>query len=210
MSERVDIAFGGHALQLLADRALLWPEESILAIADLHLGKGDTFRAHGIAIPSGGTAHDLARLDRLLQQTGANTLLVLGDFLHGAQLDSSWRALWDAFRQRWSDVNILIVVGNHDRALPRANLQRVTMQPAWLHRGIHFCHDVSEATPPSIGGHVHPVIRIPGEMRRLPVFWQRAEQIILPSFSAFTGGYPVKRAPSEALYACNGDQVTAL
>ena len=73
----------GEPVRLYAERALYWPARRRLVIADLHLGKGDTFRRHGIAVPSGGTADDLARLAGLLARTGARELWVLGDMLHG-------------------------------------------------------------------------------------------------------------------------------
>ena len=67
----LDIDVAGESLRLLPDRALLWPRARTLVIADLHLGKAQHFRRAGIALPRGGTGHDLARLDRLLADTGA-------------------------------------------------------------------------------------------------------------------------------------------
>ena len=53
MNDRVETDIADERVTLFADRALFWPRESALLIADLHLGKADTFRAAGIALPSG-------------------------------------------------------------------------------------------------------------------------------------------------------------
>ncbi len=46
---RIDLA--GTSLQLLPQKALFLPEESILVLGDLHLGKAMHFRKAGIIIP---------------------------------------------------------------------------------------------------------------------------------------------------------------
>src|SRR5690606_25988024 len=98
-ADAMELRVAGEVLQLLADRALYWPARGRLLVADLHLGKGDILRAAGIPVPSGGTGHDLARLDALLRATAARELWVLGDFLHGRRhprVEASWRALMAA------------------------------------------------------------------------------------------------------------------
>ncbi len=55
----------GEAVLLLAERAIHWPGGHTLFVADVHLGKAAAFRAGGVAIPRGATAHDLARLAAL-------------------------------------------------------------------------------------------------------------------------------------------------
>ena len=75
-------ALCGEQVELLAARALHWPRERTVFVADVHLGKAAAFRAGGVPLPRGSTAADLARLARVLQQTGARRLVVLGDFLH--------------------------------------------------------------------------------------------------------------------------------
>ena len=118
--EMMPVNLAGEAVELHADRALFWPARARLVIADLHLGKGDIFRRHGIAVPSGGTGGDLARLDALIARTGAAELWVLGDMLHGDPAGSRWRAAWSAFRAAHRDLAIRVIAGNHDRALHAA------------------------------------------------------------------------------------------
>ena len=51
-------------VSLLADPrgALYWPEQGLLAVADLHLEKGSSFAARGQLLPPYDTASTLARL----------------------------------------------------------------------------------------------------------------------------------------------------
>lgn len=208
-SLRIDIA--GEPMQLLADRALYWPRRQRLLIADLHLGKGDTFRAAGIPVPTGGTAHDLRRIDTLLRVTGARSLWILGDFLHArrhAAVDDAWRALRDAH----VEVAFGVVPGNHDRALD-AGIAGVDVVAQGRHDApFVFRHAPSEdadAGGHTICGHVHPVLRLPGAGRHA-VFWLQPLTTVLPAFSAFTGGHAVRREPGTRIVACNGSTLLQL
>ena len=62
----LDVRLAGEEVRLLPERALFWPRTATLIVADLHWGKGATFRAAGIPIPLGSTSDDLARLDAAL------------------------------------------------------------------------------------------------------------------------------------------------
>ena len=118
-------SLAGETVHLLGGRALYWPARDRLLLADLHLGKADLFRRAGIALPSGGTAHDLARVGELLALTGAHELWVLGDMLHGATDTRQWREGWDAWRAAHASLEIGVLTGNHDRALASAGLDSV-------------------------------------------------------------------------------------
>src|SRR5690606_41746936 len=89
----------GEPVHLLGARALYRPQARALLIADLHLGKGDAFRRAGLAIPGGGTAHDLQRLDALLALCPSDVLWILGDLLHGPPPRAHWLAAWHAWRE---------------------------------------------------------------------------------------------------------------
>lgn len=193
MPAALDLVLAGEPMRLLADRALYWPARRRLLIADLHLGKGDILRAAGIAVPSGGTDHDLARLDALLRGTGARELWVLGDFLHGrrhARVEARWRRLLAAHPGCVASV----VAGNHDRALV-ADAAGVVHLPEDVRDGpFRFRHHPLPALGGGEGGghvlcgHVHPVAALPGLPGRYPALALEPHQTILPAFSAFTGG----------------------
>ncbi|MEN1942838.1 ligase-associated DNA damage response endonuclease PdeM [Luteimonas sp. MJ293] len=188
----VDLLIAGEPMRLLADRALYWPARRRLLIADLHLGKGDILRAAGIAVPSGGTSHDLARLGVLLRATGASQLWVLGDFLHGPR-QPRVEAVWRAFLDAHPDCSCSVIAGNHDRALV-ADAAGVVHLPDDVADGpFRFRHMPVESPGREGGhvicGHVHPVVRLPGLPGRHPALALDPHQSILPAFSAFTGGW---------------------
>lgn len=211
MSDVLELVLAGEPVRLLADRALYWPARGRLCIADLHLGKGDTFRAAGIAVPSGGTAHDLQRLATLLATTGAAELWILGDFLH-ARRHRAVDAAWRAFRDAHGHVAIAVVPGNHDRAFDAEAAGVARVREGHVDLPFEFRHappDVSASDRHVLCGHVHPVLRLP-PLGRHPLFWLRPGITVLPAFSAFTGGHPVPRADSAGSVLCNGRQLLRL
>jgi DNA ligase-associated metallophosphoesterase len=194
---------GGEALVALADRALHWPARGRLLLADLHLGKGDVFRRAGIAVPRGGTALDLARLDALLDATDARELWVLGDIVHGPLPDAGWREDWRRWRERRAALRVALVAGNHDRRLADGDLGLELLPASVADGALVLRHEpgrVQDAVV--VCGHVHPVFAPPGLRRRFPGFWLREGQLVLPAFSAFTGGHRVDLAPGERGLLC--------
>ena len=69
---------------LIADPegALYWPEQGLLAVADLHLEKGSSFAARGVLLPPYDTAATLARLARLVAHYAPRCVIALGDSFH--------------------------------------------------------------------------------------------------------------------------------
>ncbi|MDP1859152.1 MAG: metallophosphoesterase [Gemmatimonadaceae bacterium] len=143
----IEMEVGGERLVLRGDRSLYWPREQVLVIADLHLGKTESLRSDGVALPDGAMAHDLARLALALEETGAQRLLILGDLVHdAAALSLGVRRAVAEWRSRIS-ASVHLVLGNHD--------QRVdTMPNEWRLQvagsslaipPFHFVHE-----------HVHP------------------------------------------------------
>ena len=214
----------GLTLQLLPERAVFVPAHKSLLLADLHLGKGDAFRRAGIAPPAGGTAHDLARLSALIERHLPEQVIVLGDLIHGPlPSDARWRMQWRDFLDRHSGPRFAAVLGNHDRALRGAGdfegmqllAEGTPLGPLRLH---HEPPDevagAAASTPQALVlcGHLHPVLRVrqPGLPPRLPAFWLHGQRLMLPAFSAFTGGYAVQPAPRDRLWLCAGETVLPL
>ena len=71
-------------ITLVADPAgaLHWPDEKLLAVADLHLEKGSAFAARGVLLPPYDTATTLARLARLVERYAPRVVIALGDSFH--------------------------------------------------------------------------------------------------------------------------------
>ena len=205
---RVEVELEGESVVLLAERALYWPRHRRLVIADLHLGKADVFRRAGIALPRGGTTHDLLRLERLVEATGADELFVLGDLLHGPVPPAAWRETFASWRERNARVRVAVVAGNHDRELAGAGLD-VEIVPAVADAPPFLLahHPRARAGRTTLCGHLHPVLTLPGIRRRWPCFWLRRGLVVLPAFSAFTGGLPVELGEGERAAVCAGGEI---
>lgn len=207
------VTVAGETLLALPDRALLWPRQRALIVADVHLGKGAAFRRAGVAVPSGATAGDLARLGMLIAAHAPLRLIVLGDLLHtGLTADEPTIAVFDAFRSLHPDLQITAIRGNHDRALERLP---AAWRIDWVNGSRHqapfvFAHE-PEPDPRGVvlAGHLHPVLKLRSrrDSARLPVYWFRhAERIVvLPSFGSFTGGWPVQPELTDTVIAVTPD-----
>ena len=77
------IEIGGARVALVPECAVWLTDSRSLLVADLHLGKAQSFRRAGIPVPAGTTAATLGRLDELIGRHQPAELIVLGDFLHG-------------------------------------------------------------------------------------------------------------------------------
>ena len=208
-SMTVEVGTAGDRFELMHERAVYWPAARTLLVADLHLGKSETFRASGVAMPAGVMEADLRRLAAALERTSARRLIVLGDLLHaGSGLTTpviegfaAWR---DAPERR--EIEISVTVGNHDRALAGvAGAWRLTWVGEELSEsGFVFRHGPEVRAGAYVwAGHVHPMVRLRGggDCVRLACFWLSGRVGLLPAFSAFTRGVSVKPGSDDRVYA---------
>ncbi|MCD6025940.1 MAG: box helicase [Solimicrobium sp.] len=217
------VIHGGERLHLLPERAIWWPAQQTLLVADMHIGKAATFRSLGQPVPQGTTSETLARLDTLLATWPVRQLICLGDFLHAraAHAPQTLAAL-QKWRTRHPKLVCLLVRGNHDAHAgePPPDLEIKTVDEAHSIGGLLLCHIPLTAknlikNQYSLAGHVHPAHVLRGKGRRadklrLPCFVFSEQQGILPAFGAFTGHHTVAAQGGEALYVCGGDQVWAV
>jgi DNA ligase-associated metallophosphoesterase len=207
----------GQPVELLPEKALWWPAERRLFVADLHLGKAATFRALGQPVPGGTTQENLARLDGLIERHRPRELIFLGDFLHAAQARTpSLLATVADWRERHAALDCTLVRGNHDHRAgdPPASLRIRWVDEPWLCGPFAACHHPQRhPTHFVLAGHLHPARRLFGPGRdslRMPCFVHEGEQLILPAFGEFTGGWEVEPAPGRRFYGVGGDRVWPL
>ena len=210
-------ALDGERVTLLAERALYWPRERTVFVADVHLGKAAAFRAGGVPLPRGSTAADLARLTRVLERTGASRIIVLGDFIHAKA--GRVPALAEAFA-RWriqhAAIDVMLVRGNHDARAgdPPAAWNVGCVDEPFALPPFLACHRITQpATGYALCGHVHPGVRVHGsgeQSARLPCFVLGARRAILPAFGRFTGLADVLPAPRERIVVIAGRELFAL
>jgi uncharacterized protein len=210
-------ALGGEDVELLAARALHWPRERTVFVADVHLGKAAAFRAGGVPLPRGGTAADLARLASILRTTSARRLVVLGDFLHAAAgrvtaLDTAFRA----WRVENAAVDVVLVRGNHDDRAgdPPASWGVAVVAEPHAMAPFLACHlPVAPRTGYALCGHVHPGVTLHGaaeQSERLPCFVLGRRRAILPAFGGFTGLAHATPLAGDRLVAIAGTRLFAL
>lgn len=210
---KTEVNLAGEDVVLLAQKALYWPREKMLVIADIHFGKAAAFRSFGIPVPSGTTTQNLDALDELVRANGAEHILFLGDFLHArAAHAASTQAALLAWRQRNPALTLTLVRGNHDKHAgdPAAILNIDMVDEPHTVGALSFCHHPDIDAPGYVlAGHVHPAFMLAtrSDALRLPCFVVGATRMILPSFGAFTGGHTVKREPGEAIYVTSGEAV---
>jgi uncharacterized protein len=211
------VQWAGQDLVLLAERALWWPEQGVLFIADLHLGKAATYRALGQPVPGGTTQENLARLDQLIYTHRPRQIVFLGDFLHAAQAHTPQvLASLHAWRAQHAHLALTLVRGNHDLRAgdPAPTLGIAVVNEPHLIGPFAACHHPqAHDTHFVLAGHVHPVCTLRGRGRdrlRLPCFVLQDQQATLPAFGEFTGGWQVQAAPGRCFYAVGGGAVWAL
>ena len=209
----------GETLLFHPERALSWPAHRLLVVADTHFGKSSLFARHGIAVPGGADSFDLDRLDGLLQSTRSERLLILGDFLHGDVRPGSATAMQlDSWIRNLHPVQLLLVIGNHDRSAVAGWRASPQWEGDWLDEGpFRFTHEAASGSGTGgrylVSGHIHPVIALGGLRKRrprIPVFWERPDSIVLPSFGLFTGGYRISLAEGERVFSAGPDCVVEL
>ncbi|MCP9880980.1 ligase-associated DNA damage response endonuclease PdeM [Cyanobium sp. Alchichica 3B3-8F6] len=182
----------GQVLQLVGAPAVWEPQHRTLLVADLHLGKAETFQAHGIPLPSDGDGSTLNALLDLAHRWQPQQVVVLGDLIHSRLgLTAELRAKLDALPELLG-CPLRLIGGNHDHGSWIAGLSQEPSQalgPWWL----------SHQPEPRAGflnlcGHLHPVAVVGrgADRLRLPCFsyCMRQERLALPAFGRLTGGHP--------------------
>lgn len=207
-----DLEIQGHRFHLMPERAVWWPLESALFVADLHWGKDETFRQRGVPLPAGQLGQELLRLEKLVDRTGASRVYVLGDLIHGRQgitpgvrdRIATWRA--------GVDIEMVLIRGNHDRHMPELPKSwGIESHPEPMQVGdfamAHHPEPVTDGF--AWAGHLHPTVEIESrsDKLRLPCFHIQNNVGVLPAFTAFSAGPRVKRAPSDRVFAIAEEHV---
>ncbi len=190
----MELVAGGARLRLLPERAAYLPDHQALLVADVHIGKAQSFRSLGLPVPGGTTAASLARLSGAVAACGARQVIFLGDLLHSAHARAA--ATLQAFadwRQAHAALRMTLVRGNHDGHAgdpPAAWGVHCVDEPLQLGPLLLAHHPVPRAGGYVLAGHLHPgavvASRGPGRLR-LPCFHFGPQVGVLPAFGDFTG-----------------------
>jgi len=214
---RVEV--GGATLHLLPQRAVWWPAEQCLLVADAHIGKAVSFRRLGVPVPRGTTNETLDCLGELIDAHGAARVVFLGDLLHsrGAHAVGTMHA-FAQWRERHAGTELVLVRGNHDdragdppHALGVCCVDEPFSLPAAP--GLALCHHPRPRPGAYVlAGHQHPCTHIGRgiDRLRLPCFHFGAAVGVLPAFGAFTGMHPIERAAGDRVFVVADNAVHAL
>jgi len=207
------ITIYGEELILAKERALFLPQQKLLAISDLHLGKAAHFRKEGVQVPSTLAQNDLQRLSLIIDRYEPQTLLINGDMFHhelNTDVDD-----FERWKQNYPTLKFRLVKGNHDY-LANKNYQDLGIEvhgPSYCTTKFCFIHDSThckEETLYPISGHVHPGVTVVGRAKQrlsFPCFYFGKEHAIMPAFSAFTGLFRIRPKKDEDIYAITPTKV---
>jgi DNA ligase-associated metallophosphoesterase len=149
----------------------------------------------------------------LIDATGADHVLFLGDFLHArAAHAAGTQAAMLAWRLRRRDLVLTLVRGNHDKHAgdPAGALSIDLVDEPYTLGPLSFCHHPDlEAPGYVLAGHVHPVYVLAThfDALRLPCFVVGTRRMILPSFGSFTGGHVLRPEADDRIYVTSGEAV---
>lgn len=196
MSGAAIFDFAGERFHMLADRALFWPAQGALIVADLHLEKASWYAAHGQPLPPYDSHDTLDRLTRLAAETDARAIWCLGDSFHDrAAATRIVPEVAERLTRQAAAAKLVWIAGNHDGLTAGAWGGEVVQE--LTASGIIFRHQAAaNETRPEISGHFHPKLRLNlrGRTVSRPCFAGDGQRLILPAFGSFTGGLDAEDA----------------
>ena len=186
-----------------------WVQKSMLLISDVHLGKVAHFRKFGMAIPRRATQKNFILLDGIVSHFQPYSICFLGDLFH-----SSLNKEWQLF-ENWiskTPAEVLLVTGNHDIIAPeKFEVLGIEIFEELIEDGFLFTHHPDEREGLfNFCGHIHPAVKLKGFGRqrlRLPCFFKKEEQMILPAFGKFTGTHALQPTKRDEVFAIVDDEI---
>ncbi|HLG90105.1 MAG TPA: ligase-associated DNA damage response endonuclease PdeM [Alphaproteobacteria bacterium] len=192
------LSLAGATLEADLSGALIWPEESTLIVADLHLEKGSSFARHRRAqfLPPYDTRATVERLERLVADHDPKRVICLGDSIHDPEACGRIDAAdADRIARLTNGRDWIWIAGNHDPDPPDSwggrTLRELSIGP------VSFRHQASKLPPEAgtaeISGHFHPTASVATRAARVSgrCFASDGIRAVLPAFGAYAGGLNV-------------------
>ncbi len=192
----VPFSFAADEFVLIRSRALYWPREQALLVADLHLEKASAYASTGQLLPPYDSRETLERVALAIRETGARRVFSLGDNFHDslgvARLEPHAAGMLAALTRA---VDWVWITGNHDPDLAEAEAGGTLVEEIAI-CGVVLRHRAKGSeTRPELSGHFHPRLRLTIHRRhiRRPCAVVSADgagagRMILPAFGSLTGG----------------------
>lgn len=186
----VPFSFAGEEMRLVHGRALFWPREQALLVADLHLEKASFFAGHGQLLPPYDSRETLERVALAVRETGAKRVYALGDNFHdakgGLRLEPHAAGMLAALTRA---LDWVWITGNHDAGAEE--IAGGALADEVSAGGLVLRHKArDDERRPELSGHFHPRLTISARGRRIarPCAVMSERRLILPAFGALTGG----------------------
>ncbi|MXO85977.1 ligase-associated DNA damage response endonuclease PdeM [Altererythrobacter aurantiacus] len=201
----VPLSFAGEEWFLLESRALYWPRQRALLLADLHLEKASFYASHGQPLPPYDSRETLERVADAIRLTDAKRVITLGDNFHdrrGAlRLEDHAAGMLGALTRM---VDWTWITGNHDDGTDTVSMEAScggTVLPEMELGGVVLRHIAKRGERrPEISGHFHPRLELSinrRKIRRPCVVVSKCEgeensacRLVAPAFGALTAGMP--------------------
>lgn len=185
----VAFSFAGQTLKALGSGALWWPDQQLLCVSDLHLGKSERIaRRGGPSLPPYDSQETLNRLAVDIARTNPATVICLGDSFDDLKASAAMQA------EEQRDITALQagrrwiwIEGNHDPGpidLGGTHLSECKIAP------LTFRHIAQAPAQAEVSGHYHPKARLNARGRTItrPAFLVDKTRLILPAYGTYTGG----------------------
>jgi DNA ligase-associated metallophosphoesterase len=203
------IFISGNTFILHPSGCIFWKEQNMLLIADVHLGKVAHFRKAGFAVPPNSISGNFKQMDNVIGFFLAEKICFLGDLFHSV-INNEWAVFEDWINK--ISVNVILIAGNHDIINPE-NYRRINIPVVseWVLDGFLLTHHPEDREGLfNFAGHIHPGIKLRGNGRqsvKLPCFFKKENQLILPAFGDFTGTFLLVPTKNDCVYAVTKDEV---
>lgn len=185
----IAFSFAGQTLRALPSGALWWPDQKLLCVSDLHLGKSERMaRRGGSILPPYDSQNTLNKLSAYIEITGAETVICLGDSFD--DLDAS-QSLQTSETLHISTLQAgrhwIWIEGNHDPG--PIELGGVHLAE-WRCETLTFRHIARPDAQGEVSGHYHPkaTLRVRSRAITRPAFLVDKHRVVLPAFGTYTGG----------------------
>lgn len=199
----------GNNFILHPSASIFWEKRNVLLVSDVHLGKVSHFRKYGMAIPENSISRNFERLTEAIRYFNPKKVIFLGDLFHSKKNQE-----WELFAKWLESVatEIILVAGNHDVIEQKHyNILGVKVVSEIQVDGFLFTHHPEERDGFfNFCGHIHPAVELRGlgrQYMKLPCFFKKENQLILPAFGEFTGTYVLQPEESDCVYAIAKDQI---
>mgnify|MGYP006183229857 CR=1 FL=1 len=136
-------------------------------------------------------------------------IIFLGDLFHST-LNNEWH-YFDNWVQSISQ-KIILIEGNHDIVAKQfyENLHVEVLERLQIDDFLLTHHPVETDNQFNFCGHIHPRVVLSGHGKqylKIPCYFRKPNQLILPAFGEFTGNYTLKPTVNDKVYVLTPNEV---